>query len=88
MGQSFEQSESEAVSVNILALIGKVTTVARKFPRSVWIPPPEVVPTVGAAEGFGVADGFGATDGFGVGVGDGVGGGEGLGEGDGEKRAY
>lgn len=76
------------MSVNILALIGKVTTVALKLPRSVWIPPPEVEPTVGATEGFGATDGFGVTEGLGVtdglGVGVGVGDGEGLGDGDGE----
>lgn len=84
MGQSFEQSESEAVSVNILAEIGRVTTVARKFPRSVWIPPPDTAPTAGATEGLGVEDAAGATEGLGVGEGEGLG--EGLGEG--EKNAY
>lgn len=78
------QSESEAVSVNILAEIGSVTTVARKFPLSVWMPPPEVTPTVGAVEGLGVDEGRGVTDGLGVGVGDGEGEGEGLGDGEGE----
>ena len=90
VGQSLLQSESEAVSVNIRAEIGRVTTVARKLPRSVWTFPPEVAPTAGATEGLGVEDAAGATDGFGVGtgVGEGDGLGEGLGEGEGEKRAY
>ena len=75
------QSESDAVSVNILAEIGSVTTVALKLPLSVWIFPPELAPTVGATEGFGVTDGLGATEGFSVGVGEGLG--DGLGEGEG-----
>ncbi len=61
------QSESEAVSVNILAEIGKVTTVALKLPLSVWIFPPELAPTVGATDGFGATDGLGVTEGLGVG---------------------
>lgn len=66
--------------------MGRVITVALKFPVSVWIPPPELAPA--GAAGLGVAEVGGTTDGFGVGVGvgdgDGLGEGEGLGLGEGE----
>lgn len=74
------------MSVNIRAEIGRVTTVALKLPRSVWILPPELVPETAATDGLGVGEAGGATEGFGVGEGEGLG--EGLGEGEGEKNAY
>lgn len=58
--------------------MGRVTTAARKDPTSVWIFPPLVLPTAGAAAG--AEEGLGVTDGFGVGDGEGLGDGEGEGE--------
>jgi hypothetical protein len=80
VGQSLLQSLSLAVSVTILAEIGRVTTVALKLPRSVWIPPPPVAAAV--VDGLGVCDGFGVGEGDGEGTGDGLG--DGCSEGEGE----